>query len=99
MSRQLEIEAERRTAARNSTLIKALEFGIVGALESQGLSLLGIAIKYSDYDVLLTLKVDAEGKRLVAFIGSDTIPNAFLKLYGAIQRNDVHYRIDQYTKD
>lgn len=96
MSRQLEIKQEERELARRSTLVKALDFGIVGALESQGVELLGIAFKHNAYDCLMTIKADVGGTRSISFVGSDTIINCILKAYGAASRNELRWRPDQY---
>jgi len=99
MSRQLDIKVEERETARRDELIKALEFGIVGAFESQGLELLGIAIKFDAYNCLLTVKAHVAGKYQVAFVGSDTVVNCFLKLQSEARSNRLRWRPDKYRSD
>lgn len=96
MSRQLDIKAEERETARRNQLVKVLEYGLVGSLESQGIELLGIAIKYDAFNCLLTLKADVGGVRSVAFVGSDTIINCFLKAGSEASRNTLKWREDRY---
>lgn len=96
MSRQLDIEVEARETARRDALVKALEFGIVGSLESQGIELLGIAIKYDAFNCLMTVKAFLGGKKQVAFVGSDSIMNCFLKLYSAARNDALKWRVDKY---
>lgn len=99
MSRQLELKREIRETARRDALVKALEYGIAGALESQGITLLGLAIRYGDFDCLLTLKGESENQRSVAFIGSDSIMNCILKTYQAARSGTLRWKPDQYQQD
>lgn len=96
MSRQTDIKAEERETARRSALVKALDFGIVGGLESQGIELLGFAIKYDAFNCLLTIKAVVGGTRSVAFVGSDSIINCFLKAASDARNNALNWRADKY---
>lgn len=96
MSRQLELQQEKQETAKRNALIKALDFGIVGALETQGIQLLGLAIKHDAFNCLLTVKADVGGVRSVCFIGSDSIINCFLKLESEAIRNELRWRADKY---
>lgn len=98
MSRQLDLEREQRETLRRTELVKCLEFGLVGALSAQGIDLQGVAIKYDPFNCLLTLKVDRNGDSLVAFVGSDTIINCFLKAQSEALRQGLHWREDKYKK-
>ena len=96
MSRQLDIKAEQRETARRDALVKALEFGIVGGLESQGIELLGFAIKYDAFNCLLTIKAIVGNTQSVAFVGSDSIINCFLKAHSCAQQDALKWRADRY---
>lgn len=96
MSRQLDIKRELRETAKRDTLVKALEFGIVGALQSQGIELLGFAFKYDAFNCLMTIKADVGGVRSIAFTGSDTVINCILKAFSEASRNELHWRPDKY---
>ena len=96
MSRQLEFEVERRESKKRDALVKALEFGFVGALEAQGVTLLGLAFKFDGYDCLMTVKADVGGVRQVAFVGSDTIINCILKAEGAALNQGLRWRVDRF---
>ena len=98
MSRQLDLKQEERETARRTALIKALEFGLPGALENQGISLLGFAVKYDAFHCLMTIKADVGGVRSVAFVGSDTIMNCFLRAQAEAQDNALQWRPDKYHK-
>lgn len=96
MSRQLDQKIEERETARRGALVKALDFGIVGALESQGIELLGFAFKYDDFNCLMTIKAVIGAKKSVAFIGSDTVINCILKCQSAARNDALKWRADQY---
>jgi len=96
MTRQLEQKQEQRVTARNNALVRALDYGIVGGLESQGIELLGIAIKHDAFNCLLTLKAYVGGEYMVAFIGSDTMINCFLKAESEAKNQTLHWRADKY---
>ena len=96
MSRQLEVEIERRATAKRDALVRALEFGLVGALESQGIELIGWAIKYDAFNCLMTIKAEIAGVRQVCFVGSDSIINCILKAESEASRSDLKWRADKY---
>ncbi len=96
MSRQLDQATEIREAHKRDQLVRALEFGIVGALEGQGVELIGFAIKYDAYNCLLTVRADIGGDRFVAFVGSDSIINCFLKAEAEALDAGLHWNRDKY---
>lgn len=96
MTRQLDAKAEGKERKRRNTLVKALEYGIVDALEGEGVELLGLSLKYDAYNCLLTVRADRGGVRSVCFIGSDSVVNAFLKLYSDASRDALKWKVDQY---
>lgn len=96
MSRQLEVEHEVRESARQTALIKAVEFGIVGALEHQGIVLTGFSIKYQPHDCLMTIKGIRGEQHSVAFISSDTIMNVLLQAYSAATNQSLRWGPDKY---
>ena len=96
MSRQLEQKQEQRETVKRDALIRALEFGLTGALQNQGIELLGFAMKIQPFNCLLTLKADVQGKRSVCFVGSDTVINCFLKADSMASNHSLQWRADQY---
>ena len=96
MSRQLELDKEVRVAKKNQAIVNALEYGLPGALETQGIQLLGIAIKYDAYNCLMTIKADVGNTRSVCFVGSDSIANCFLKAVSDARNDALHWRPDKY---
>jgi hypothetical protein len=96
MTRLLDLEHEVRETSRRDELVKALEFGLAGAIANQGAKLQGFAIKYGDFDCLMTIKADFDSGRMIAFVGSDTIMNCLLRSYHAAARNELRWKADQY---
>lgn len=96
MTRQADLKQEVRDTKRRDELIKALDYGIVGALESKGVELLGLSLKYDAFNCLLTVRADLGGVRSVCFIGSDSIINAFLKLASEASRDELTWKVDRY---
>lgn len=96
MSRQLDLKIEVREENRREEFVKSVEFGIAGTLRGSGIELLGYAIRYSDFNCLMTVKADIDGVRSVAFVGSDTIMNCFLKVYYDARNESLRWREDQY---
>lgn len=98
MSRQIDQKGEDRARKKNDRLAKALDYGLVEALDSQGAELLGIAIKHDAYFCLLTIKAEVGGLKMVAFVGSDSIANCFLKAQRDASQGELHWRADKYAK-
>lgn len=96
MSRQLDVKAEERETAKRNELVKALEYGLAGAVEFQGGTLRGLAIRYDDFSCLLTIKADFDGKWMVAHMSSDTMPNSILATFAAARRNKLSWSRDKY---
>lgn len=96
MSRQLDQKKEIYETARRDALVKALEYSLVGSLETQGIELQGIAIRYDPFNVLMTIKADIAGKRMVSFVGSDTLMNVFLKADSMSRSTVLKWKADQY---
>lgn len=96
MSRQLDLKRELRESRKRDALVRALEFGLVGALEMQGIELLGFALRYEEFNCLLTLKANVDDLRSVAFVGSDTIINVLLKADNMASNQALKWRVDKY---
>lgn len=96
MSRQLDLEKEKRDTLRRTALVKALDFGIVGALESQGIELQGFAFKFDAFNCLMTIKAVIGGDHQVCFIGSDSMMNCILKAQVEASNNTLRWRPDKF---
>lgn len=98
MSRQLEILLEERATARNASIIKAVEYELSGSVGHTGGTLVGLAIKFEDFECLLTLKATFEGKRMVAFIVADDFGTGLLRAVRAAYSNKLRWRADRYAR-
>jgi len=76
--------------------VKALEFGLVGALSAQGIDFRGFTIKYDDFNCLMTLRLDINGRWHVAHVGSDTIINCILRAQSDARRQALVMVPDKY---
>lgn len=99
MTRQTDIQAEVRETNRRDALVKALEYGFVGALENQGIELLGISIKYDAFSCLMTIRAERAGKGTCCFVGSDSIINCFLKAESDALRGALNWGPDKFHKN
>jgi hypothetical protein len=96
MTRQLENKEEQRASSKRLQLEKALEHGIVDALESKGIILQGLAFKYDAWNCLMTIKAYIGSTRQVCFIGSDSVINCILKAYSDAKNDRLHWKVDKY---
>lgn len=96
MTRLLEVKKEKRDTARRNAVIRALEFELAGALESQGTTLLGFAVKWDAYECLMTIKAVAGGERQVSFVGAGTVIDCILKAVEAARNDRLRWREDIY---
>jgi hypothetical protein len=98
MSRQLEQARELRETKRRDALVRALEFALDGALQAQGIQLLGFAAKWDAWECLITLKSEVDGTRYVAFVGAGNIIDAILKATDAAQYDRLRWKEDKYKR-
>lgn len=98
MTRHLDLKEEVRETARRDALVRALEFGLEGALSSQGIELSGIAIKIDPFNCLLTIKADRNGTPSVAFVSSDTLMNVLLKADSMAGHCVLKWQVDKYRR-
>ena len=96
MSRQLEQEGEERERARQQRLIRAIEYGLVTTLHNQAADLQGFSIRYEEFNCLLTLRADINGRRHVAFIAADTMMNCIIRADREAANNRLKWQQDKY---
>jgi hypothetical protein len=94
----LDIAVEERQELKRNLLVKVLEYGLVGSLETQGIELLGFAFKYDAFNCLMTIKAVVGGVHSVCFVGSDTLINCILKSYAEARGDRLKWRADKYAK-
>lgn len=96
MSRQSDKKKEERETRRRDALVRALDHGIVDALDLQGIHLLGLSIRHDAYSCLLTIRADIGGVRSVAFVGADSIINCYLKAHTDANSDSLTWTTDKY---
>ena len=98
MTRQLEQESEERNRGRMVRLQAACDGALTGAVEHSGGILLGMSVKFEPYDVLVTLRAEFPGGRMVAFVGGDSLSSCLLKVVREGRRDGLKWRQDRYAK-
>lgn len=98
MSRQLDAFVEEKSKKRRLKLGSLLDGGLEYALNRAGAELVGLTVKFGDYDCLLVVKVVLAGRRQVAFIGSSDLPTCLLKLEDLALRDVVGWRVDVWEE-
>ena len=96
MSRQLEQVREERETKRRDALIRCLEYELPAALELQGTTLTGFAVKYDAYECLMVIKAIAGGERQVCFIGGSSVVDCILKSVQAARADRLRWKKDIY---
>lgn len=96
MTRTNEAPAERKAAARLVKMELALSGGLEDAIGHSGGVLLGVSLKISEYDCLMTLRAEFPGGGMVAFVGGSGIKECFLKAMLASRRDLLRWKEDKY---
>lgn len=98
MSTKLKDSQQERELRRAVALSKALDFELAGSLEAAGTMLLGFSAKWDGWDCLITLRAVQGADRVVAFVGSDSLPNCLLKCVRDAQNDCLRWKKDGYAK-
>lgn len=98
MTRQHDVKAEVREATKRDLLVTILEYGLKGSLGHQGTHLKGFSMTVRDYDCFLVIRGERAGRHEVAYVGSDTMINCFVKAYGAAGRGGLKWELDKFHK-
>lgn len=98
MSRQPHLLEEVKSTARRDALVRALDFGLVGALEAQGLTLLGFSVTHDAYSCRIVLRAAAGGERVVAFVYAGNIINCLLRAESDATHDNLRWGADNYHK-
>lgn len=96
MSRQLELDKEVAESKRRDTLVRALEYELAGLLQMSDIMMHGFAVKYDDFECLMTLKADVQGIRSVAFVASDGVIGCVLKAVQMVKYDRLRWKEDVY---
>ena len=75
-------EADIAQQKRATRLLHALDGRLVAAIAKNGGELVGLTLKFTDWDCLMVLKAEFPGGRQVAFCGGESIVGCALKELG-----------------
>lgn len=89
-------DAARDRRARR--LARITEGGLVDAVSRAGGQLLGFSAKYSNGEVLVTLRAVLPAGRMISFVGSETLGGCLLKAYRDANNDKLAWREDRYAR-
>lgn len=91
---EADLEAKRQKLDRS--LGRVCDGGLIAAVEQEGHDLLGLSIKTSGFDVLVTLRGSNGDGVEIAFVASDSIGAALRKAYTLASRGELHWRPSKF---
>lgn len=98
MTRTAEIKIEERETRRNVQFIKAIDFALVGTLQTQGVELSGFTVKLDAWECLVTLRATQGNGSTVCHIGADNFISAILKALHMAQNDRLKWKPCKYNK-
>jgi hypothetical protein len=82
---------------RHKRVGRVCDGGLNSAISRAGGTLLGISVKWSEYDVLITVRALMPAGRVICFVGSETLAGALLKAYREAGQDLLKWRPDRYA--
>ncbi len=79
-------------------LVAAVEFELVGAIGHTGGVLVGLSVRYSEVDCLMTLRADLPAGRRIAFVGGASLADCFRRAVNEAYRDKLSWKVGQYEK-
>jgi hypothetical protein len=99
MTRTNEVKLEEREERLWRDVRRALSGGLAAGINENGGFLLGLSVRYGEYETLLTIRAEFPGGGMVAFVASDTLAGAIRKAYLEAKAERLRWRADKYSKD
>ncbi len=93
-----EAERDQREMRRAMRLLRLCEGGLQAAVARAGGDLAGFSVKLSGYDVLLTLRADFPGGRMISWCGGSTLAHAIDKASREAKSDNLRWRKDKWVK-
>jgi hypothetical protein len=90
-------DREQKQMKRAMRLLRLCEGGLESAVERAGGNLAGFSVKLSGYDVLLTLRADFPGGRMISWCGSSTLAHAIDKATREASADKLRWRPDKWA--
>lgn len=81
---------------QSEALLLAVYGGLEAAVQRGGGELVGIGVRFGEEEVLLTLRGVFPGGKMVAFVGGENMPGAFVKATREAGRDQLRWREDKF---
>lgn len=94
----LDIERQKIVANFDKALVAAVEFELAGSIAHAGGVLVGLSVKYSAVDCLMTLRADLPAGRRIAFVGGATLADCFRRAVNEAYQDKLTWKVGQYEK-
>lgn len=94
----LEVKRAALVAKFDKALVDAVEFELAGSIGHAGGVLVGLSVKYSDVDCLLTLRADLPAGRRIAFVGGATLADCFRRAVNEAYRDKLSWQVGKYER-
>lgn len=92
----LDVKRKELQAGFDKALVAAVEFELVGAIAHAGGMLVGLSVKYSEVDCLMTLRADLPAGRRIAFVGGATLADCFRRAVNEAYQDKLTWKVGQY---
>jgi hypothetical protein len=99
MSRQLEQEWEDKARRDRESVTAAVCGGLVLAVAHGGGELVGLSLKITDFDALMTVRAAFPGGRMIAFVGAGDMAECFKKATREAKMDALRWKPDKYAKE
>lgn len=94
----IDVKREALRASFDKALVDAVEFELAGAIGHAGGVLVGLSVKYSEVDCLLTLRADLPAGRRIAFVGGATLADCFRRAVNEAYQDKLTWQVGKYEK-
>ena len=96
---ELQVKRQEIQKKFDDALVAAVEFELVGSVANAGGELLGLSVRFSDVDCLLTLKALLPAGQMVAFVGGATLADCFRRAVNEAYQDKLRWKEDQWGKN
>ncbi|MCK5487930.1 MAG: hypothetical protein KAI86_17045 [Desulfobacterales bacterium] len=94
----LDTQRQELQQKHDKALVAAVEFELVGAIAHAGGVLVGLSVRYSEVDCLMTLRADLPAGRRIAFVGGASLADCFRRAVNEAYRDKLSWKVGQYEK-
>ena len=98
MTSLMEQAADKQRAKSARRLTNVCNGGLHNAISALGGRLVGITIRTTQGDHLMTIRAEFDSGPMVAFVGSSDIANVLRKAFREARNNDLRWKVDRYAK-